>query len=354
MIRVQPNGTQAMLSAVLCVISLCVLPAPAGSVVTPSASSLPGCGPTPAWIEAATLPDERQGPLGSCFSSSSSQAEAQLSVANRRPYAQLITVSGAPLDLSGSAFASSLDGTLARLFANVSSSGGPAAILLGPGERVTLAIDRPAPGAAQRVHVEPAPDNAFAVAAVAFRLLSVATRHRSLSTATQSCIVAAVRGVLLSPRHPEQAARRIHSCLNAAGRSSNLVKRVQKLAYQLLGGHFFREVFDREGAEPDPARIAFTISSSNPNLINPGIHLGPASFGTVPSAMRTVEHLSASGGTPPYRFYIVPEPGGPGVPSWLHLASDGTLILEPPAGATSVNLPVEVVDSNGEHSVVPY
>ena len=50
----------------------------------------------------------------------------------------------------------------------------------------------------------------------------------------------------------------------------------------------------------------------------------------------------------------MPEPGGPSVPPWLRLAADGTLTIEPPIGATSVNLPVEVVDSNGEHSVVPY
>ena len=67
----------------------------------------------------------------------------------------------------------------------------------------------------------------------------------------------------------------------------------------------------------------------------------------MPGGRTTVEHLSATGGTPPYRFYLVPEPGGPGVPSWLHLAADGTLTLEPPAGVAAVTLPVEVVDSNG-------
>ncbi len=35
----------------------------------------------------------------------------------------------------------------------------------------------------------------------------------------------------------------------------------------------------------------------------------------------------------------------PGVPSWLKLAPDGTLIVEPPVGVIAVNLPVEVVDS---------
>jgi hypothetical protein len=74
----------------------------------------------------------------------------------------------------------------------------------------------------------------------------------------------------------------------------------------------------------------------------------------VTAGTTTVERLSATGGVPPYRFYAVPEAGGPGVPGWLHLAASGTLILEPPAGATAVTLPVEVVDSTGAHSVTPY
>ena len=51
----------------------------------------------------------------------------------------------------------------------------------------------------------------------------------------------------------------------------------------------------------------------------------------MPGEEKTVEHLTASGGSPPYRFYVVPEPDQAGVPYWFQLAADGTLILEPPA-----------------------
>ncbi len=51
---------------------------------------------------------------------------------------------------------------------------------------------------------------------------------------------------------------------------------------------------------------------------------------------------------------MLTEPGGAGVPSWLHLAADGTLTLEPPPNAGAVALEVEVVDSTGAHSVVSY
>ena len=96
-----------------------------------------------------------------------------------------------------------------------------------------------------------------------------------------------------------------------------------------------------------------TVSSPPHEVINPDLRLRSANFGTLPSGDRTVEHLTASGGHPPYRFYIMPEPGGPAIPSWIRLAPDGTLNLEPPADLnTTLNLPVEVVDSNGERSVV--
>lgn len=277
-----------------------------------------------------------------------------LSIANNRPYAQLITVRGAALDLAKSAFAGQLEARLSTQLAELSSRKGASAFLLAPGANATIAIDRPAPGAAQEVHIDPASDNAFAVAAVTWTLLSAASERRLLGTATQSCVASVLNGALRIPPQPERAFRRVHSCVNAAGLSTRSEKLLRGLASRRLRGKFFHSVIEREGTESHPARIALTIAASNPQLINPDIHLGPASFGSVAGGIRKVEHLSATGGTPPYRYYIVPEPGGPGVPTWLQLAPDGTLILEPPPGIAAVALPVEVVDSNGNHSVVAY
>ena len=75
-------------------------------------------------------------------------------------------------------------------------------------------------------------------------------------------------------------------------------------------------------------RAFLWIPPSIPGPIDSAISLGPANF-NVPGEEKTVEHLTASGGSPPYRFYVVPEPDQAGVPYWFQLAADGTLILEP-------------------------
>jgi hypothetical protein len=326
-----------------------------GSAQGGNPTTLPaGCGPRPSWIAAATISAGGRDPLPSCFSAQSSQAEAVLSIANNRPYAQFVTVTGAVVEQTESSFAGPLERTLSALLAGLGAGGGPAAFVLGAGQSATLVLDRPAPGAAREINVNPASDNAFAVAAVTFTLLSAAAERRLLGTATQGCVASVLYSALRIPSRPEQAFRGVHACVNAAGLPRRAQELLGGLASRLLRGRFFKRVISREGTEPRPARIALTLAASNPELINPDIHLGSASLGTVPGGRATVRHLSATGGTPPYRFYLVPEPGGPGVPSWLHLAADGTLTLEPPAGVAAVSLPVEVVDSNGEHSVVSY
>ena len=308
----------------------------------------------PSWIAGARLQGESQDPLPGCFAATSNQAEAVLAIANNRPYAQLMTVTGAAPDLAESSFASPLDEALSTLLAKSGPGASPPAFLLGPGESAMLTIDRPAPGASQAVHIDPAGDNAFAVAAVTWRFLSAAAARRLLSSATRSCVVSVLRTALRIPPAPELALRRVHSCVGAADLAAHAETLLHGLASRLLRDAFFQSVIEREATEPRPARIALTIAASNPELINPDIQLGPPSLGTVTAGRRTVERLSATGGVPPYRFYAVPEAGGPGVPPWLHLAPDGTLIVEPPLGVTVITLPVEVVDSTGEHSVVSY
>jgi hypothetical protein len=345
----------AALGAALCAMSLIAVLAGASSAGGEDPSTLPGgCASMPSWIATATLQDEAQDPLPSCFSAESSQAEGVLSVANNRPYAQLLTVAGGPLDLAESSFGDPLAASLSALLLDLSPAAGPSAFLLGPGQSATLAIDRPAPGPGQEIHVAAAGDNAFAVAAVAFRFLSAAAARRLLNAATRSCVASVLHGALQRPPRPERALRRVHACVNAANLPAGAETLLRRLASRLLRDDFFQSVIRRQGTEPRPAGFALAIAASNPELINPEIRLGPASFGTVTAGSRTVEHLSATGGVPPYRFYTVPEAGGPGVPAWLKLSAAGRLTLEPPAGTTAVTLPVEVVDGTGEHSVVAY
>ena len=329
----------AALAAAVSAMSLILVPACA-SAVAATGNTLPGgCGAMPSWIAAATLSDEAQDPLPSCFSARSSQAEAVLSVVNNRPYAELLTVAGGSVEVAESSFEDPLDASLSALLESLSPAAGPSAFVLGPGQSAALAIDRPAPGPGQEVHIDAAGDNAFAVAGVAYRFLAAAAARRLLNAATRSCVASVLHGALQTPPRPERALRRVHACVSAAGLSARAEALLRGLASRLLRDDYFQSVIRREGTEPHPARIALEVAASDPELINPDIRLGPASFATVTAGSRTVEHLSASGGVPPYRFYAVPEPGGPGVPAWLRLTAAGTLILEPPAERNGADAP---------------
>jgi hypothetical protein len=352
-IRLHLDRRSTALPAALCAMPLGLLGAAALFRSGSAGAAAPGgCGAIPAWIAAATLQQGAEVALASCFSAQSSQAEAALSISNNRAYAQFFTVSGAALDLTESSFAHPLEGSFSALLAGSAPVRGPSAVVLGPGESAILKIDRPAPGGAEVVHLDAASDNAFAVAALTWTLLSAASERRLLGPATEACTASVLLATLHGRPHPEGALRGVHSCVDGAPLPARPERLLRALAGRLLRGALFKRVVRREGSEPDPARIAFTIPQTDPELINPEIRLGPASYPTVTPGRRTIGHMSATGGTPPYRFYLVPEPGGPGVPSWLRLAADGTLTLEPPAGASAVTVPVEVVDSTGEHSVV--
>jgi hypothetical protein len=351
----QLHRRAARLPAGLCAVLVSIGLAGACPAAGTAQGALPvACGARPSWIAAAALQDEAHGPLPSCFSAGSGQTEAVLSIADNRPYAQMITVAGGAVDLAESSFGDRLDASMSTLLAKLSPAAGPSAFLIGPGQRATLAIDRPAPGSARQVLIVPAHANAFAVAAVVWRFLSAAAARGLLTAGPRTCVASVLHAALQQPPRPERALRRVHACVDAAHLPARAETRLRGLASRLLRDDVFQSVVYREGTEPRRARFVLSIPASNPELINPDIRLGAMSIGTVPGGSRTVEHLTASGGVPPYRFYAVAEPGGPGVPAWLRLAADGTLVLEPPAEETSVTLAVEVVDSTGQHSVVPY
>jgi hypothetical protein len=346
-------GWARRLAGVACVIALGGALAPAALAATAAGPALPGgCEAKPEWIESATLPTAATDPLRSCFADPG-QAEATVSILNNRPYAQLITVRGMALDLAKSSFGSALAGQAARLLAQASSGHSVSAFLLGPGDEAKLAVDRPPPGAGREIHIDPAPDNAFAVGAQAWALLSAAGKRLSLPAGTAGCILTAVYATLSGPPHPARALARIRACIDAAGLPAHLQALLLHLAARPLSDAFFQSVIERQGSEPHPARLALWIPPSIPGPIDSAISLGPANF-NVPGEEKTVEHLTASGGSPPYRFYVVPEPDQAGVPYWFQLAADGTLILEPPAEFAPFDFFIEVVDSNGERSYVPY
>jgi alpha-tubulin suppressor-like RCC1 family protein len=322
-------------------------------ILTGNRAGLPtGCGPTPSWIDSVTLPDSNQDPLPACFSTKSDQTEAVLNVVNNRGYAQTVTVYGAKIDVAKSSFASSFEGQIGKLLAQLSSGNGPSAFVLGPGEGASVTIDRPPPQlAALEIHIDPAAKTASGVGELAWALLTTAKDQIGVPLNVENCVMAAVYNTVSADRGPDSAIAQMHSCVDAA--ATGTAKGVlEKLAYGLLVDDFFYKIIDLEGDELYPAQIGFTIPGSNPTFTNPNIHVGPANYGTLPDGTTTIEHLTASGGTPPYRYYIWNEPENAAkVPSWVTLASDGTLTIEPPASASGeVSFYVYAFDSKGEHS----
>jgi alpha-tubulin suppressor-like RCC1 family protein len=324
-------------------------------ILTGNRAGLPGkCGQPPSWVDSVTLPDSNQDPLPACFNSeySLSETEAVLNVVNNRGYAQTVTVSGAEIDVAKSVFASSFEGQIGKLLAQPSSGNGPSAFVLGPGESASITIDAPPPQlAAQEVHIDPAPKTASGVGELAWALLTTAKDQIGVPLDIENCVMAAVYNTVSADRGPDSAIAQMHSCVDAA--ATGTAKGVlEKLAYGLLVDDFFYKIIDLEGDELYPAQIGFTIPGSNPTFTNPNIHIGPANYGTLPDGQTTVEHLTATGGVPPYRYYIWNEPENAAkVPSWVKLATDGTLTIEPPASASGeVSFYVYAFDSKGEHS----
>ena len=325
----------------------------AGILTGNSRAGLPsGCGSPPSWIDSVTLPDSSQDPLPACFSNKSNQAEAVLNVVNNRGYAQTVTVSGAKIDVAKSPFAGSFEGQIGKLLAQLSSGNGPSAFVLGPGESASITIDAPPPQpAVQEVHIDPAPKTASGVGALAWALLTTAKDQIGVPLDIENCVMAAVYNTVSADRGPDSAIAQMHSCVDAA--ATGTAKSVLgKLAFGFLVDDFFYKLLDLEDSEVYPAKIEFTIPGSNPTFTNPNIHVGPANYGTLPDGTTTIEHLTATGGTPPYRYYIWNEPENAAkVPSWVKLATDGTLTIEAPASASGeVSFYVYAFDSNGEHS----
>jgi hypothetical protein len=324
-------------------------------ILTGNRADLPGgCGATPSWIDSATLPDSNQDPLPVCFGSQSNNDEAVLNVVNNRGYAQTITVSGAKIDVAKSIFAGSFEGQIGKLLAQLGSGDGPSVFMLGPGESAMVAIDRPPPQqAALEIHIDPAAKTASGVGELAWALLTTAKDQIGVPLDTENCVLAAVHSTVSSDRGQDSAIAQMHSCVNAASGLSGVAKDVlQKLAYGLLVDDFFYKVVDLEGDELYPAMIGFTIPGSNPTFTSPDIHISPLNLGTLPDGQTTTVQLTATGGTAPYRFYIWNEPTNAAkVPSWVHLATDGTLTVEPSgSGSGEVRFAVYAFDANGDHS----
>ncbi len=321
---------------------------------TATALSPTRCGPHPGWIAHAALPDGGRDPLSVCFTAKSNRAEALLSIQSNRDYAQLITLSGVNVVLFESSFSDSLDAGISSRLWHLSLGKTEEVLMLGPGQRALLAIGRPPPQRASRqVAIEQAPPAAAALGQLARAFLSAA-RGTYISTSIKRCVIASVYGAAVSlARAPISALGQMHACVDRGENNSHPAgkRRLRAFARGIFRLARFDVALSLIGAtDRSLSRIAFMIPGSPPGRYNPKIHLGHANFGTVISGRRTVEHLTATGGSPPYRYYLWNE-SGMRAPSWLRLAPDGTVIIEPPPGVSvSILVRVYVVDATGAYS----
>ena len=324
-------------------------------LLTGNRADLPDCkdsGPPP-WVHSVTLPYSKQAPLPICFSAEGS-SEATLSMVNNRGFAQLVSISGIPIDLHTSHFSDTLDGTIASGLASHDHGTNYSYFVLGPGQTADVSIERPPPTLASlSVHIATATPTASAAAEMAWAFATTAKDQLGVPVAAMNCLWSDV----YNARTGGSSASIVDE-LNSCGSTIATVaggavrEAVGNLAKGLLVANFFYKIVDSE-FDPDYAPdIGFTIPGTNPSATNPSIHVGPSSFGTISSGEETTEQLSASGGQAPYRYYIYIGSANDGrVPSWVRLAPTGALTLDPPAGdQSSYSFYVYAFDNTNQHS----
>ena len=326
----------------------------AAGLITGNRTDLPsGCGAAPSWVDGLSFPDVPNDSLPSCIGSGSNASTLYIHVVNNRGYAQFVTTSGASIDVSRSSWRDSLESTIANGLAKLSTGNTPSSFLLAPGSQATIAIDRPPSSFGETtVTLHSAPQGSTAAAAMGWALLNKLEAELGSGVDATNCVIGYLHNTLSGDPSVSSVVGQLHSCASAAAASlkGSAKTAAEKIASAVLVTDFFYKLIDLETAEAYPPEISFSIPGENPT--NPDIHLGNLDFGTLPVGRQTVEHLTASGGTAPYSFAIWNDPSNEAnVPSWVNVASDGTVTIDPPSGTDqSVNFYVYATDANGEHS----
>jgi Putative Ig domain len=303
----------------------------------------------PSWAAEISMPDGRGDPITSCLTSNNNGSQAIIKLVNNRGYAQFLTLSGAPLDVKHSWFSDEIDTTLMNALYAINPSA-PGSFTLGPGAQASLVIDKPAVQMADTdITVDAASDSLSPVAALLWALENTVFDQLSTPLATGNCVYGELYNALHDGGSIGGIIDQLHSCTSAAlGLSGSAKEVVQKVGAVLFSLDVYQDVLDLRLGDLYAIPISFTIPGTNPTFTNPSIHLGAASFGTITDGEVAVEHLSASGGTPPYRYHfynLYP------TPPWLTLTDDGTLTISPPAGDEgSYSFYVWVGDATGAHS----
>lgn len=323
-----------------------------GGIITGNRADPPSpCGQAPSWVHGTLAPD-RNNAVMACFGTESNASQVVMHLVNNRGYAQMLQVNGAlQPHFKPSWFSDTLESEAQVLFAKLTPKSGNQTFVLSPGGSVTISFDKPpSQPAAQYVYIDSVPRVASAAAEVSFALLSTGIDQIGLPLDVIDCTWAAAYTTFSSGRGQTSAIDQIHHCASAAaGFSTGAAKAAfTKLAWGLVADDFFTKLIDKEDQDAFPPQISFDVPGTNPTFTNHNIQLGASSFGSVPAGQQTIEHLSASGGTPPYSYHfynLYP------VPSWVTLAPDGTLTINPPAGDQhSYSFYTYAFDATNQHS----
>jgi hypothetical protein len=339
------NRTSRQCRSCLLAASVCVSIAIAVAAYY-SADAAASCASSPPWISGVQIPSAK-GSVSACFAMGSDQAEALVSIANTRDYAQSITVAGTHIDFEESVLPEWT--ALGERLHELASDAGREVIILGPYAHATLAIDRPPPEtAAQRVTVSAMLGPLSALSGRAWSFLSAARAQVFADARLQRCmapalVIAATTSATVAELH-EMAA-----CVTRlASPDSHNGRLLRGLVAALLRDSSFQRASALEEREPRVSGLAFTIPSARFGPVDPQIHITPDDLGTLVDAHSTVERLTANGGSPPYRYYLWSEAGEPEVPSWVTLTPGGTLTIRPPRGfEAALTLNVYAIDANG-------
>lgn len=313
-----------------------------GVVTGDRATSGPTCltSSPPSWLTGMSFPNGIHDGIRSCLAPETDDHTVFVNIVNNRGYAQLLTITGAPLDVDRTSFVQSMDGLITRGLVNAATTLNSSNFILGPGAGVTLAIPRNTSVGVHHVTIAADTITAAPFHALMWTLLKKMSGVGQIDGVV-SCAVVAIRTFTPDSDVAKlliNVKKCVEGAINAAA-VSGLVseatgKAMKGIAAATLVVKSFTLLLDYLSDATYPPRIEFSMRGLLSD-INANIRLTNGSLGDIAAGSSTTRMLIASGGTGPYTFKIMRAVDFSPVPAWVVLQPDGQLSVTPPANWTS-------------------